>query len=161
MGCQWVSGRADLAELAVEACFNPAASRRTISCRWVGDLKPKAQGDASDGEWQPRGGHGARRPGFEIRDDSESEEEPAATGWAEVEDAKLRYYAALYDDEDDETRWSIVAQLMPRAIKGAPGEVSVAATKARNATEVRRRAAVLQLAETMAQGANEPAKDAS
>ena len=39
-------GRSDVASLAVTSLRSPRASRRTLSCRWVGrDLEPVAQGD--------------------------------------------------------------------------------------------------------------------
>ena len=71
---------------------------------------------AGGGWWQPSSGEDRRGGGVGSSDESsEAEDEPARTEWTETEDKKLWMYAALYEDEEASTRWSIVAGLLPRA----------------------------------------------
>ena len=63
------------------------------------------------------------------------------------------FYAALYDDEEAETRWSIVAGLLPRAVpRSRDREALVPATAARSTTEIERRYKVMQRAQALARG---------
>ena len=70
-------------------------------------------------------------------------------------------YAALYEDEEASTRWSIVAGLLPRAAPRSWGYEALPATSARSAAEIARRHAVLQRAQTLVGGDEGQAKVAA
>ena len=108
---------------------------------------------AEEGAWQPRRWRGRRgRRVLTSSEGSETEEESACTGWTEAEDEKVWFYAALYDDEEAGTRWSIVAGLLPRAVPRSWDREALPATAARGAMEIERRYKVLQRAQALARG---------